>query len=50
MLYFAFFSSFVFYATFEGVALTSDLWESYWYFLIMLTTESYPDCILLAYE
>lgn len=50
MLYFAFWSTFIYYATFEGVAQTSTVWEGYWLFLVLLTTENYPDAILLAYE
>lgn len=50
ILYFSFFASFIFYTTFEGAAFTNLMGESYWQFLILLTTENYPDFVLLAYN
>ena len=49
VLYFAFFANFIFYATFEGVSITPRLSESYWQFIVLLTTENYPDILLLSY-
>ena len=49
VLYFAFFGNLLFTSTFEDYAVTSTLQSSYWQFLVLLTTENYPDVFLLAY-
>jgi len=48
--YFAFFATMLFYTTFEGVAVTQSTAASYWQFLVLLTTENYPDMFLIAYN
>ena len=50
ILYFSFFASLIFYSTFEGTAITNRISDSYWAFTVLLTTENYPDVMLLAYN
>jgi len=50
VLYFAYFASLVFYTSFEGIVYTPNLAESYWQFLILLTTENYPFIALTSYQ
>ena len=49
VFYASLFAAFAFYSTFQGVAYSSTLGESYWNFIIMMTTENYPDIMLTAY-
>ena len=49
VFYASLFAAFVFYSTFQGVAYSSTLGDSYWNFIIMMTTENYPDIMLTAY-
>ena len=50
ILYFAFFASFIFFGGVEGSEFTNMVGDSYWQFVILLTTENFPDFVLPAYN
>ena len=50
VLYFAYFATLIFYTTFEGLTTTPNLFDSYFEFLVLLTTENYPFVFLNSFE
>ena len=50
VMLFSVFSYYLFRNDFEGIAILSDMFESYYQFLILLTTANFPDVMLPAYE
>ena len=50
IMIFSVFSYYLFRSEFEGIAILEDNFESYYQFLILLTTANFPDVMLPAYE
>ena len=46
--YFAAFGNFIFEANMEGVMVFDNFWDSYYNMFVCLTTENYPDVMLIA--
>lgn len=49
-VYFAFFGNFLFFSSFEGLTVFGNFGDSLWEFTVLLTTENFPDVMLLSYQ
>lgn len=50
VLYSAFVAEFLFYSTFEGISVFDSFQDSLWEATVLMTTENFPDVMLLAYQ
>lgn len=50
VMYFAFFANFLFFSSFEGTMVFGTFQDSLWEFTVLLSTENFPDVMLLSYQ